>query len=218
MRFGRTWIYKHGLRQRRVVFPAYTKFNLPLLKALEDGDEHRLVDLHGKISDDLGLSAEQRPQMMPNRNKTYVYDRVYWASSRLKKAGLLSRPRPGIVKITQLGTDILKNPPPKITWKFLRELSESSPNAPHADPDEAKDDDEIPEEVMSRAHEEIRDAVYSELEDAVRDVSNEGFEGLVLELLKKMGYGKPEHTGRIGDGGIDGIVHKDRLGLGKIQV
>ena len=197
-------------------FPAYTEFNLPLLKALEDGDEHRLVDLHGKISDDLGLSAEQRSQPMPNKNQTYVYDMVSWASYRLKKAGLLSRAGPGIVKITRRGTTILKNPPSKITWKYLRDL-ESSPNATHVDPDQTKDD-EIPVNAMRRAHKEVRDAVYSQLEDAVLTVSDNGFERLVLDLLEQMYGGKAEQTQRSRDGGIDGIVHKDRLGLGKIIV
>ena len=198
--------------------PRYVEFRLPLLRALGDGGEHRLVDLHGKISDDLGLSEEERTQFMPNRNKTYVYGRVNWTATRLKEAGLLSRTRPGSVKITPRGEDVLKDPPAIIDNKYLRGLG-YIPNTRRADSTEKRDDDDAPpDDVLKHGFEQARSALYGELKEAVMQVSHRGFEQLVLELLRKMGYGDWERTGGSGDGGIDGIVRKDRLGLGEIRV
>ena len=199
--------------------PRYVEFRLPLLRVLGDGGEHRLVDLHGKISDDLGLSEKERTQIMPNRNKTYVYGRVNWTATRLKEAGLLSRTRPGSVKITPRGKDVLKDPPAIIDDKYLRGLG-YIPNTRRADSTEKRDDDdEPPDDVLKHGFEQARSALYGELKEAVMQVSPGGFERLVLELFNRMGYGDwVEHTGRSGDGGIDGIIRKDRLGLGEIRV
>lgn len=199
-------------------FPGYVEFRLPLLKALGDGEEHRLVDLHGRISDDLDLSKDQRTQLMPNGRVTRVYSRVQWTATRLKEYGLLSRLGGGVVKITTPGANVLKDAPFKLDNEYLRGLG-SVKKQDRDDSGEQQDDDEPPEEVMRRGHKGILNALYSELEDEVRKISPSGFERLVLELLKKMGYGEwIEHTGRSGDGGIDGIVRKDRLGLGEIRV
>lgn len=195
----------------------HADFRLPLLKALGDGEEHKLTDLHGRICDDMGLSEEQRTRLMPNRRYTYIYHRVGWAATRLKEAGLLSRLGGGIVQITQSGKDVLKDPPPRIDHKYLSRIS-GSENSRRNDSVEL-DDEQTPEDLMRRGFDGVREALHAELEDAVMGVSPTGFENLVLELFKKMGYGKwIDHTGRSGDGGIDGIIRKDRLGLGAIRV
>lgn len=197
--------------------PPYADFRLPLLKALEDGEKHKLTDLHGRICDDMGLSEEQRTRLVPNRRYTYIYSRVGWTATRLKDAGLLSRLGGGIVQITQSGKDVLKDPPLRIDHKYLSRIS-GSENSRRADSAQL-DDEQTPEDHLHQGFEGIRKALHAELEDAVMSVSPLGFEQLVLELFKKMGYGKwIEHTGRSGDGGIDGIIRKDRLGLGEIRV
>lgn len=200
--------------------PKFEDLTLPLLKALGDGGEHKLKDLYDEICDDLNLSEEQRTRIMPNKTVTYVNFRGGWAATHLRMAGLLSRPGRGIVQITQNGKEALKKPPPKIDRNYLLGIPEFVKNSRRDNSVEEQDDgDQTPEDIMRRGFEGVREALHAELEDAVMSVSPLGFEQLVLELFKKMGYGEwIEHTGRSGDGGIDGIIRKDRLGLGEIRV
>ena len=201
--------------------PTYEDLMLPLLKAVGDGKEHRLADLRCKIYDDLGLSEEQKTRIMPKKNATYVDYRMGWARTHLRLAGLVSIPGRGMIKITPSGAEVLNAPPPRIDRKYLRKIPEFVENTRRGDSgdEEHGDGNETPEDAMRRGFEGVRNALYAELEDAVQQISPEGFERLVLELFKKMGYGDiVTHTGRSGDGGIDGIIRKDRLGLGEIYV
>ena len=200
--------------------PTHEDLTLPLLKAVGDGKEHRMADLRDKISDDLGLSEEQKTRIMPKKNTTYVYDRTYWARTLLRQAGLVSIPGRGMIKITSSGAKVLNAPPPRIDRKYLRKIPEFVENTRRDDSgdEEQGGGDETPEDAMRRGFKGVRNALYAELEDAVQQISPEGFERLVLELFRKMRYGEVKHTGRSGDGGIDGIIRKDRLGLGEIYV
>ena len=201
--------------------PKFEDFTLPLLRALGDGGEHELAGLRARICDGLGLSEEQRTAVMPRKRVTYVQFRMGWAATYLRMAGLLSRPGRGIVRITARGKKVLQSPPPRIDRKYLRGIPEFVANVRRADPGkDARDEgSETPDDVMRQGFEDVRSALYGELKEAVMQVSPGGFEHLVLELFNRMGYGDwVEHTGRSGDGGIDGIIRKDRLGLGEIRV
>ena len=208
--------------------PPFNRFMLPLLRAISDGQEHTTPSIISAVSDDLGLSEEQRDEIMPSKRKartTYVADRLSWAKTYLKRAGLLEMPNRGYAKITQKGLDVLKDPPDEISRKYLQRFESyrewkgtfkrrgdntSEENEPDVDTGET------PNDTMQRGFDEYRQDLHSELLEEVLKIPPHSFEKLALDLLERMYGGKAEQTQRSRDGGFDGIVYEDELGLSKI--
>jgi restriction system protein len=166
--------------------------------------------------------------MLPSGMQTVMYNRVGWARTYLLKAGLLDRPARGKVRITQRGTDVLRNNPSRIDVGFLRqfpEFLEFKKTTPPSDEVQNQSETwsvETPEEQLEEAYKELQDAVAGELRDHIDICSPTFFENLVIDLLVAMGYGgSPEdarRVGKSGDGGIDGVIKEDKLGLETIYV
>ncbi|MCR6685998.1 MAG: restriction endonuclease [Pseudoxanthomonas sp.] len=204
---------------------------LPLLRLAGLGLASDLPTAEGLIADELGLSEEERSTLLPSGQQTALRNRTGWASFYLMKAGLLAKPRRGYFEITELGREVLKAPPVTIDRaylmgfpEFVRFLSgspESSSQAPAASAPDSPSS--TPDEVLQGAYQQLRTELASQLLERLSLASPGFFEQAVVELLVAMGYGGSrrdagERIGKSGDGGIDGIIKEDRLGLDTIYV
>lgn len=203
--------------------PDYQSFMLPLLEAVSDGKSHVLRDLTRQLSNRFGLSEDERQELLPSGQQTVVANRVAWAKTYLKKAGLLANPTRGYVTITKEGTDALAQHPVKIDNEFLRRYPSYMEFVKKAQPEKAEaqeiaESPATPEELLESSYRSLRDALADELLERVKACSFQFFERLVVDLLLAMGYGGSradagKRVGRTGDGGIDGIINEDKLGL-----
>lgn len=206
---------------------------LPLLRYLADGREHTLNECVEAMANEFGLTPEERLQFLPSGTSTVIGNRVGWARTYMKKAGLLESPRRGVFRITERGTQILKKKPERIDVKFLEQFPEfvefrtrSDEPGPITVGDVSASNVATvatPEEALEHAYDRLRGSLESELLQRVMGASPAFFERLVIDLLVRMGYGGSfrdagQAIGRSGDGGIDGIIKEDRLGLDVIYV
>jgi restriction system protein len=206
----------------KMAIPGYQVFLLPLLEALADGGEHHIRDLTEKLTERFHLSDEERSQLLPSGQQTVVANRVAWVRTYLKKAGLLESPSRGRMRITRAGRDVVGRKLERIDRHFLERYpsfvefieQQAEPNQVKPEPDSIG----TPEESLETAYATLRRALADELLDRLKRCSPQFFERLVVEVLVAMGYGgslsEAGHSiGRTGDGGIDGIIKEDRLGL-----
>jgi len=168
--------------------------------------------------------------LLPSGQQGIFKNRTGWARTYLKKAGLLEAPKRGIFKITDRGLQTLRANPSRIDGKYLEQFQEfidfreaSRPAAGNGELLEATPTRTTPEEAIELAHQGLREQLGQELLSRVLGCSPSFFEQLVVELLVKMGYGGSrrdagERIGQTGDGGIDGIIKEDRLGLDTIFI
>jgi len=182
------------------------------------------------LSDKFSLTPAEQAELLPSGQQAVFTNRIGWARSYLKKAGLLESPRRGAFKITEGGQSVLAENPEKIDVKYLGRFPEfiefRDPSKPITASDNGtvvQESDRTPEEVLELAHQSIRDSLIEELLTKILSCSPAFFETLVVELLVKMGYGGSrkdagERIGQTGDGGIDGIIKEDRLGLDTIFI
>jgi len=212
---------------------------LPVLRVLADGEARHRRTLADTMADHFDLTADERAQMLPSGKAPVIRSRTGWALSYMKQAGLVATPRRGWYQITPAGTEVISQDPKEIGNDFLmrfagfqdfraRSKADQGPEAP--DPDEPQQPGsgpakvvEAPDEALDRAYSRLRAAVESELVDTLMSVSPIFFEELVIDLLVRMGYGgnraeAARAIGRTGDGGIDGVIDEDRLGLDSIYV
>src|SRR5665648_433653 len=206
--------------------PDFQTIMLPLLKHLNDQQEHRMRDVIVSLYDILNLNDDDK-YALSGSQQPIIDNRIGWARTYLKKARLLEAPRRGYVKITGRGLEILKTNPQKIDVKFLEQYPEfvefKSPKMHQngtgvaAVKDETeKIDAQTPDEMMESGYELIKANLGQELLNTLMIKSPDFFEAAVIKLISAMGYGEGKVTGRSGDGGIDGIINQDSLGIDKI--
>jgi restriction system protein len=219
-----------------VAIPDYEMLMLPVLKAASGGGEIGIRDCIDRLANEFNLSEAERQELLPSGKQTTFANRVHWARSYLVQAGLLEATRRAHFVITERGRVALSKNPPRIDNRFLLEfpefqafktrrktggsdgLEESlnlSPVVSIPDPVISR---ATPEELIDAAHQEITDELRSALLERIVAASPTFFEGVVLDLLVAMGYGgsridAAQRVGRTGDGGIDGIINEDPLGL-----
>ncbi len=213
------------------MLPDYQSLMLPVLRYCGDGKDHTLRETIEALQDEFKLTDEERKELLPSGRQAVFDNRVGWARTYLKKAGLLDSPRRGHVVVTDRGKSVLGASPERIDVKYLEQFNEflefrdSSRNrevdAQHTA--ETSSDSGTPEEALEAAHQQLRGALADEILEKVKECSPKFFERLVVELLVTMGYGGSrkdagERVGRSGDGGIDGIIKEDRLGLDVIYI
>ena len=213
-----------------MAIPDYQTCMLPLLRLLGDGQEHALRDAEEALAANFKLTETERAELLPSGQQGIFKNRIGWARTYLKKAGLLEAPKRGVFKITDRGTRTLASNPARIDGKYLEQFKEfmefreaARTAACHAELPEALSPTATPEEVIELAHQGLRDQLGQELLARILGCSPTFFEQLVVELLVKMGYGGSrrdagERIGQTGDGGIDGIIKEDRLGLDAIFI
>lgn len=205
-----------------MAIPDYQSLMLPLLKFLSDGQEHKTREAVEKLSDEFGLSEEERNELLPSGQQPIIDNRVGWARTYMLKAGLIEAPKRGYIKISEKGQEVLKQNPEKIDVKFLEqfpEFIEFRTIKKETSKETARDDeleDVTPDELMERGYNSITASLAQELLEKIRKVDPYFFEEIVGKLLSAMGYGDYEITSRSGDKGVDGIVSQDKLGLDRI--
>jgi len=212
------------------MIPDYQAIMLPLLSYISDSKEHRMRDVTDQLAARLGVTEEERKELLPSGAAPVFYNRTAWAKTYLKKAGLLDSPRQGVVVITKRGLEVLKRNPASIDVKFLKQFSEFLDFQAYKKDDDVtivdkNDDDsnETPEEALETAYQKIRKSLASDILSKIITLSPAFFEKLVVELLVKMGYGGSikdagRAIGKSGDEGIDGTIKEDKLGLDIIYI
>ncbi|KUK99442.1 MAG: Restriction endonuclease [Parcubacteria bacterium 32_520] len=201
--------------------PDFQSIMLPLLKLLKNKEYYALSDVANKLAQDFNLNDSDLSELLPSGKQPKFRNRVGWARTYLKKAGLLEQPARGIMKITDKGLDVLEENPKKININFLQEFPEfiefRTINKDSAKLEEEEiDREETPDELIDKGYNLIKADLGQEILHKLKDNTPAFFEKVVLDLLSSMGYGEGEVTGRSGDGGIDGIISQDKLGLDKI--
>lgn len=210
--------------------PDYQTIMLPLLQSAADGKGHSLAETVDSLAMEFRLSPAELTELLPSGQQEVFKNRVGWARTYLKKAGLLETPRRGLIVITEAGRAALAENPGRIDVQYLRRfpafLEFQAPKKPMENsaviPTDGGDQ-ETPEEVLEQAYQSIRQTLAHELLNRITTATPAFFERLVVELLVKMGYGGSrkdagERIGQSGDGGIDGIIKEDRLGLDTIYI
>jgi len=210
-----------------MTIPDYQSIMLPLLKFANDEKEHRFRDAINYISNFFNLTEAKRRKKLPSGYDRIIDNRVGWARTYLKKADLLEDPKRGYFKITQRGLSIIKQNPPEINVKFLMQFEEfrefQAPKKKEFIKEftvdailKEKEELETPEELIERGYANLKKDLSLELFEKLMINSPEFFEKIVAKLLEKMGYGEPETFGGPGDGGVDGIIHQDKLHIDRI--
>lgn len=212
-----------------MTIPDYQSIMLPLLKLAQDEQEHSIRDAYEHVSEIFGLTEAEREELLPSGRQPIIENRVGWARTYMTKAGLLESTRRGHFRINSGGLEVLSRDPVKIDLTLLRqftsfvEFQRMRKDNDDDTPLEEQEDSRTPRELLEYGHQRIRRDVAQEVLDSVKLCSPSFFERLVVELLVKMGYGGSrldagEAIGRTGDGGIDGIIKEDRLGLDVIYI
>ena len=208
-----------------MAIPNYQDFMLPTLEAIADGQEHKNSDVVQKVAKILNLTEDDMQEMLPSGNQQTYYNRAGWARTYLKKAGLLEYPSRGVMKITEAGKSVLQNKPAKIDNNFLAKFDsfnhfKNNVNVKNEEnvQDEILTDSHTPDEIFEVAEKEYLNSLKQDLLEALKKVDPVRFERIVLDLMEKMNYGTGSMTKLSHDGGIDGIVNEDELGLQKIYL
>lgn len=211
-----------------MTIPDFQTIMLPLLEIALDGAEHRYRDVVDTLAERFSLSDDERAEMLPSGGARLFDNRVGWAQTYLKRAGLISSVRRGVFQITETGRQFVAEKPERITVSLLAKYSSSQANK-GKEPKESVVDDVVttetktPEDMLAFAYQQLRASLESELLEQIKASSPAFFERLVVDLLVAMGYGGSiqdagKAIGKSGDGGIDGIIKEDKLGLDAIYI
>jgi len=215
--------------------PTYDQFIEPVLRYLVAHPEGALArDAHEAAADALGLSAADRQEILPSGAQAVYQNRSGWAHDRLKRAGYSATPRRGLWKLTPEGLSFVHAHPGPLTPETVEAIATSHKDvrlrAPKGVPSEpatsvplvADSPAASPDDRLEAAIAEMRRTVVAELLEVLAQVPPASFETIVLDLLHRMGYGASradlQRVGKAGDGGIDGVISLDRLGLEKVYV
>ena len=201
---------------------------LPLLRVALEG-ETSVPAAEAEIADQLRLSAEEREQRLPSGRQRVLHNRIHWSKLYLARAGLLETPSRGRFAISESGRRLLESPPPKLDTEWLksipafqdfyrRNVVRQQGVTPELPTSKA-----TPEEVVEQAYDSIQAELKAEILERILRKSPAFFERVVVDLLVGMGYGGSHadaalQLGRSGDGGIDGVINEDVLGLDRVYV
>ena len=214
-----------------MAIPDYQSLMLPVLETFAGGEEVSIAETRDRVAATLKLSNEELAERLPSGAQSILANRVGWAVTYMTFAGLIGKVRRGVNRLTVDGEQLLAKAPERIDNKLLerypafvqrRNLTERSPKreTEHESPLEPV---LTPEERMGRDHQLLEQELETEVLDRIRNASPAFFERVVMDLLVAMGYGggRPEMgkvMGRPGDGGIDGTIREDALGLDEVYV
>ena len=218
-----------------MAIPDFQSLMLPLLKIAGDGNEHRLNEAIETLAQLFGLSENDRKEILPSGKQRKFDNRVGWARSYLQKAQLLSHTGRSKFCITERGVKVLTENPPHININFLKQFPEFLEFRASTDKESKIDDNvhtsqeiiektsQTPQEIFDTTYQSLRQILAQEILERIKNNPPKFFESLVVDLLVAMGYGGSrkdagQAIGQVGDGGIDGIIKEDKLGLDAIYL
>jgi restriction system protein len=216
------------------MIPDYQSLMLPLLKLSSDRQERRVSDVVAQLGTELRLTDAERAEMLPSGRQPIFNNRVHWAKTYLTQAGLLETTRRAHFKMTERGQKIIQENPVKIDVRFLERFAEfnefrartsqsiTPATAATAETDSAAKQ-ATPDELLRTTIADIEGALASELLTRILAAPPAFFENLIVTLLLGMGYGGAREEagraiGKSGDGGIDGVIDQDPLGLDRVYL
>lgn len=214
--------------------PDYQTLMLPVLRLAAEG-EKRVADVEERIADEFGLSQEEREQLLPSGRQRVLHNRIHWAKFYMSKAGLIMFPGRGRFVATEAGKALLASNPDRIDVQTLlqepsfREFYKGDSGGANevgetgSEKEPPKVEATTPEEQIESAFQAMQSLLRAELLERIAQNSPAFFERLIVDLLVAMGYGGSHKNaaaqlGRSGDGGVDGVINEDRLGLDRVYV
>lgn len=217
--------------------PDYQTLMLPLLRIAADGSEHRVGEVAPLLARDLGLSDAEQTELLPSGRQAVFNSRIHWAKTYLSQAKLLQSTRRAYFRITPRGQEVLRENPAKVTVGLLdrfpefkefrvraRQSRQGAPVTNGADAMiDSSDAGATPDELLRSTVSDLDAALASELLDRIQAAPPAFFESLIVTLLVSMGYGGSRAEagraiGKSGDGGIDGVIDQDPLGLERVYL
>lgn len=214
--------------------PDFQMMMLPLLKCLVDGKEHQNSDIYEKLEDKFDMTEKEKQELLPSGKQRVFVNRIGWAKSYLKQAGLVESPKRGYYKISQEGSEVLAKNPEKIDINYLMKFpsfvefrrgkdNDNDKKLKEPIQDNCDTTEKTPEEYIEIGVDSIVKKLKQEIVLTIKSCSPLFFEKLVIDLLLSMGYGgSRQEAGRLtnkgSDEGVDGIINEDKLGLDVIYV
>ena len=217
-----------------MAIPDFQSCMRPLLDAVSDGQIHTTQDAYENVCLFFELTDEERKERLPSGKQTIIRNRLAWSRAYMGKAGLLQAPQKGQIQITERGQQALNDQKERIDIRYLKQFpefvafhtakpkSETSAATQQTTSDQT-DDSTDPQERLEQAHQEIQNSLAGDILQTIKDRSPAFLEKLVVELMQAMGYGgwskdSGQTTQYTADGGIDGIINEDPLGLDTIYL
>jgi len=216
--------------------PDFQSLMLPILRRLAER-QWSTADLIETLAQEFALTEDERRALLPSGRQTTIANRTHWALAHLNKASVIARVSRGHYEATDRGRSVLDDPPDRITLSYLNRFPEfvafrtavnaaANSDTGQAPPTSTKlvaAEGETPEERLEAADRDLRTELAATLLARLRSLSPAAFEQLIVDLLVKMGYGgsrrdAAERLGRSGDGGIDGVIREDALGLDAVYI
>ena len=211
-----------------MAIPDFQTLMLPVLQVAE-AEELHVGDAVKRLAAEFELTDEELSQLLPSGRQSTFANRVHWAKSYLGKAGLIKLTRRGYFEITDRGREILNSAPARIDINFLRQFpafeqfrftTGDALSEGHAEPTNQA---LTPDEEIRRARDRIEEELAQDILAKIMTGSPAFFERVVVKLVTAMGYGGSvedagQALGKSGDGGVDGVIDEDALGLDRIYV
>lgn len=211
--------------------PDFQTMMLPILIFHSDQHTHNTQELYQFTIRKFQLSEEEQAELLSSGKQEVYKNRALWARTYLSKALLLESPVRGVYKITQRGLEVISENPTEINISYLKRFDEimkflnlDKNISPIYQPKNSQSifEFETPEETLGKLHSKLNNSLASELLETIKTCSPSFFEHLVVDLLSTMGYGRSigesKVIGKSGDGGIDGIINEDKLGLESVYI
>jgi len=212
------------------MIPNYQELMRPVLE-FSGGREVRIRDAVEAISKNLGLSEDEKTDLLPSGKQTIIANRIHWARSYLKQAGLVKNTKRGYYVVTERGSKALENPNNTINTEFLEQFDEYQDFKSRTketkinvnDPPEASQNLNTPDESLLEAHDRMNNSLAFDLLEQLRMAEPSFFENVIVELFVAMGYGGSSKDagkalGQSGDDGVDGVIDQDPLGVDQIYL
>ncbi len=224
-------VLRQETQEALLPIPDFQSLMLPLLEHVADGAEFTIAGSRSTLADRFNMTEEELNQRLPSGAANTFYNRLAWAKIYLERAGLLTKIKRGVFKISDTGVELLRNPPERIDINYLKRFDafnefRKKPTDANTDSIEtsfAKDNSATPEEALDLAYKDLRDDLATQLLAQVKASHPSFFEKIVVDLMLKMGYGGPgDDAGTVTsygrDNGIDGVINEDTLGLDVIYL
>lgn len=206
-----------------MTIPKHDEIRVPALSLLAERGQLKLKEFEVPLAEHFGLTEDELHEEYESGNGKIFYDRISWALSYMNMAGLLNKPKRGLYEISALGSEKL-TVPQSINDFIAVEIAKKQKDKPEKSPQVSINHESLtPQEELYSSAEKIRESKYQEIIDTILSKTPREFEKLVVLLLQRMGYGgEIKQSGTVtsytNDGGIDGIIKEDVLGLGRIHI